>query len=186
MASMVTANLLTRADLDALPDDGLRHELIDGQFVMTPAPGTNHQTVSMTLAARLYEKLAGSNLKVLTAPFDVVLGPHVVEPDLVVALKASFSAKDLPVPPLLVIEILSPTTRHLDRGRKREIYAEAGVPHYWIVDPDEPAITVYQLGTDADTDRPVYSETAHASGDESLDVEHPVTLRITPAELLDD
>ena len=180
MAIMVTANLLTRADLDALPDDGLRHELIDGQFVMTPSPGTNHQTASMILAARLYEKVAGSHLKVLTAPFDVVLGPHVVEPDIIVAPKTSFTAKDLPVPPLLVIEILSPSTSHLDRGRKREIYAEAGVLHYWIVDPNEPAITVYELIDGA------YRQTAHATDDETHDVQRPVALRFTPAELLND
>ena len=180
MAIMVTANLLTRADLDALPDDGLRHELIDGQFVMTPAPGTNHQTVSMILASQLDQAVRGSGLKVVTAPFDVVLGTHVVEPDLVVATKASFTAKDLPVPPLLAIEVLSPSTSYLDRGRKREIYAETGVDHYWIVDPEEPAITVYELvdGT--------YRQTADATGDQTLDIQQPVTLMLTPAELLDD
>lgn len=186
MASMVTANLLTRADLDALPDDGLRHELIDGHFVMTPAPGTAHQTIAIQLASQLNQALRGSGLKVLTAPFDVVLGSHVVEPDIVVAPKANFTAQDLPVPPLLVVEILSPTTQHLDRGRKREIYAEAGVPHYWIVDPDEPAITIYELNAAASTDRSSYREAAQAAGDDSLDVEQPVALRITPAELRDD
>ena len=180
MAVMAAANTLTRADLDALPEDGLRHELIDGQFVMTPAPGSNHQTMSLRLASLLDQTVRGSHLKVLAAPYDVVLGPHVVEPDVVVAPRAGFTGKDLTAPPLLVIEILSPSTRHLDHGRKREIYAEAGVPHYWIVDPDEPAITSYELVTGD------YREAAHASGDENLEVHQPVHLRITPAELLDD
>ena len=180
MAIMVTANLLTRADLDALPDDGLRHELIDGQFVMTPAPGTDHQTIADSFVEILRPIVRGTGLKVLSSPYDVVLGPHVVQPDVVLAPRVSFTTKDLPVPPLLAIEVLSPSTSHLDRGRKRELYAEAGVDHYWIVDPDEPAITTYKLidGT--------YRQTAHASGDQPLDVEHPVALRITPAELLDD
>ena len=178
MAVMVTARLLTRVDLDALPDDGLRHELIDGHFVMTPAPGSNHQTISGALYRRLWSALQGTGLKVLTAPFDVVLGSHVVEPDLVVAPEADFTSDDLPVPPLLVIEILSPSTAHLDRGRKRDIYAEAGIPYYWIVDPNAPAITIYEL-TDG-----TYAETAHASGDQTLTLERPVALRLTPTDLL--
>ena len=178
MSVMVTTHLLTRADLDALPDDGLRHELIDGHFVMTPAPGSNHQTISMRLATLLDQAVLGTALQVLPAPFDVVLGPHVVEPDLLMAREVDVTPDDLPVPPLLVIEILSPSTAYLDRGRKRDIYAEAGIPHYWIVDPNVPAITVYELidGT--------YAETAHASGDQTLTVEQPVTLRLNPAKLL--
>ena len=177
---MATANLLTRADLDALPDDGLRHELIDGQFVMTPAPGTDHQIITTTLTTMLRTRLQGSELRVLHAPYDVVLGPHVVEPDVFVAPKADFTTRDLPVPPLLAVEILSPSTSHLDRGRKREIYAEAGVPHYWIVDPDVPSMTIYKLvgGT--------YTQTAHVTDDQTLAIEQPIALRITPNELLDD
>ncbi len=180
MSVMATTRLLTRADLDALPDDGLRHELIDGQFVMTPAPGTDHQTMSIGLAMLLHETVHGTDLKVLTAPFDVLLGPHVVEPDVLVARKAHFTSRDLPRAPLLAVEILSPSTTHLDRGRKRDIYAEAGIPHYWIVDPDGPAITVFEL-TDG-----TYTETAHASGAQTLTVEHPVALTLTPAALLED
>lgn len=180
MAAMATARLLTRDNLDALPEDGLRHELIDGQFVMTPAPGSPHQTVSLSLAARLREQVLGSHLKVLTAPFDVVLGRHVVEPDIVVAPKADFTHRDLPVPPLLIVEVLSPSTSHLDRGRKRELYAEAGVPHYWIIDPDTPSITTFALTDGAHT------QTAQASRNEVLTTGDPVTLTITPADLLRD
>ena len=180
MSVMATTRLLTRADLDALPDDGLRHELIDGQFVMTPAPGTAHQTLSLRLGSRLDDVIRGTHLKVLAAPCDVVLGPHVVQPDVVVGQRADFTISDLPAPPVLVIEILSPSTSHIDRGRKREIYAEAGVPHYWIVDPDGPAITIYELIDGA------YTETAHASGAQNLTVSHPVALTLTPADLLLD
>lgn len=180
MAVMVTARLLTRADLDALPDDGLRHELIDGQFVMSPAPGTDHQVIADSFVEILRPLVRGTDLRVLSAPYDVALGPHVVEPDVLIARRADFTAKDLPAPPLLVIEVLSPSTRHLDRGRKRELYAEAGVAHYWIVDPDAPSITVHELhdGT--------YTQTAHATGDEPLTVTHPIAITLTPAELLED
>ena len=180
MSVMVPTRQLTRADLDALPDDGLRHELIDGHFVMTPAPGSNHQTVVMRLANLLDQSVRGTHLKALLAPFDVVLGPNVVEPDVLVAPKIDVTERDLPVPPLLVVEVLSPSTRHLDRGRKREIYAEASVPHYWIVDPEGPSITIFELIDGA------YLETDHASGDQTLTVEHPVALAFTPADLLRD
>jgi Uma2 family endonuclease len=183
---MVTAHLLTRADLDALPDDGLRHELIDGHFVMTPAPGIDHQIITTTLTTMLRTRLQGSELRVLHAPCDVILGPHVVEPDVFVAPKSDFTAKDLPAPPLLVIEVLSPSTSHLDRGRKRDIYAEAGVPHYWIVDPTVPSISTFELTATQQNQVPTYTQTAHASGDQALTIEHPVALRITPNELLDD
>jgi Uma2 family endonuclease len=180
MAIMATAHLLTRADLDALPDDGLRHELIDGQFVMSPAPGSSHQIITLSLASILRAQLRGSHLRVLAAPFDIVLGPHVVQPDVLVAPKSDFTSKDLPAAPLLAIEVLSPSTSHLDRGRKREIYAEAGVRHYWIVDPDVPSITTHELvdGT--------YRQIARASGDQPLDVQQPIRLQLTPNELLYD
>lgn len=180
MTSMATARLLTRDDLDALPDDGLRHELIDGQFVMSPAPGIDHQTISGLLYVLLLNVVRGTDLKVLGAPCDVVLGPNVVQPDVLLAPRDAFSATDLPVPPLLAVEVLSPSTARLDRGRKRELYEAAGVRHYWLVDPEGPSITTYDLVDSA------YAETAHVTGDQTLIVSAPVSLRITPNELLRD
>lgn len=179
MAVMVT--MLTRADLDALPDDNRRHELIDGQLIMTPAPGTNHQTVADALTSLLRSEVRGTELKAVSAPFDVVLGDHVVEPDVVVARRQDLTGQDLPAAPVLVIEVLSPSTRQVGLGRKRDLYAEAGVPHYWIVDPEEPAFTIYEL-----TDHGGYTEVAHATGDQPLTVTHPIPLTLTPADLLDD
>ena len=94
------------------------------------------------------------------------------------ARQVDVTPDDLPVLPLLVIEVLSPSTDYLDRGCKRDIYAEAGIPHYWIVDPNAPAVTVYELTDDT------YAKTAHANGDQTLIVEQPVGLRLTPAKLL--
>ena len=180
MVDINSSRVLTRADLDALPDDLLRHELIDGHFVMTPAPGVNHQTASLRLMILLDAQVRGSALMVLTAIFDVVLGPHVVKPDLIVAPKADFTERDLPVAPLLVVEVLTTSTLHLDRGRKREIYAEAGVLHYWIVDPDEPSISVLELADGG------YVEVGHAVGDQTINIERPVALHFAPADLLRD
>lgn len=88
MSVMPVNNLLTRQDLDALPDDGLRHELIDGAFVMSPAPGMRHQDVGFALARALWSATRGTDLKVAYAPVDVVLGANVVQLDLVVAAAA--------------------------------------------------------------------------------------------------
>ena len=175
--SIMAAHLLTRDDLDALPDDGLRHELIDGQFIMTPSPGWRHQSVSSTLGRVLGNALRGTGMEVLHAPFDVVLGANVVEPDLIVAQRTSFSTLGHEALPLLAVEILSPSTARIDRGRKRELYAEFGVAHYWIVDPSEPSVTIMEL------DGGPYEVVAHAVGDASVSVASPVALTFTPAEL---
>ena len=176
--SIMAAYLLTRDDLDALPDDGLRHELIDGQFIMTPSPGSAHQISVTSLILLLGNALRDTRLQVLVAPFDVVLGPNVVEPDLLVTPRAALGEHDLSTPPLLAVEILSPSTARIDRGRKRDLYEESGVHSYWIVDPSEPSVTIMEL------DGSRYEVVSHAVGDESIDITTPVALTFTPADLL--
>ncbi len=177
MAVMATGNLLTRADLDALPDDGLRHELIDGAFVMTPAPGLPHQTISGALYRTLWSASMGTGLKVIYAPFDVVLGPNVVEPDIIVAPQTAFTERDLPSAPLLAVEFASASTRWLDEGRKRSMYEEFGVASYWLVDPDAPAITILEL-TDGH-----YAHIATARGDQTIEVSAPFPVTLNPTDL---
>ena len=87
----------------------------------------------------------GADLKVLFAPVDVILGSSVVEPDLLVAPACAFTERDLPGAPLLVVEARSPSTAWLDQGRKRALYEEHGVAHYWLADPSEPSLTVLDL-----------------------------------------
>ena len=89
----VMAIMLTRDDLDALPDDGLRHELIDGAFVMTPPPGLPHQSMVGALYVALLNASNETGLKILFAPFAVALGPNVVEPDLLVAPTEAFTQR---------------------------------------------------------------------------------------------
>lgn len=177
MSVMPINNMLTREELDALPDDGLRHELIDGAFVMTPSPNEYHQDMSGGLFVVLRSALLGTDLKVLYAPFDVVLGSNVVEPDLLVARTSDFAGNHIPVAPLLVVEIRSPSTAWLDEGRKRTIYEEAGVASYWLADPATPAITILEL-IDGH-----YVEVARATGDQSITVTRPVPVTLNPAEL---
>jgi len=136
-----TPPVATIEDLLALPEDGLRHELLDGEHVVTPAPTYRHQRVLNQLQFALNAALAGRpGLQVLSSPADLVPGPRtLVQPDLFVIpidpAAPPTSWRDVGVP-VLAIEILSPGTAARDRGVKRRIYQRAGVGEYWIVDLD--------------------------------------------------
>jgi Uma2 family endonuclease len=140
----------TYEDYLLFPDDGRRHELIDGDHYVTPAPKTKHQIVSSNLLRILGNFVHDRRLgQVLTAPTDVVLSDlDVVQPDLlfISAARASIiSEKNIQGPPDLVIEILSETTRRTDEVIKRKQYERFGVSEYWIVDPELETAKVYRL-----------------------------------------
>jgi Uma2 family endonuclease len=128
-------------DLLALPEDGMRHELLDGVHVVTPSPQYPHQSILGRLAHALRSALQGrDDLELLSSPADIVLGPRtLVQPDLFVIRKEPGKRirrwQDVGVP-ILAIEIVSPGTAARDRGAKRRIYQQAGVAEYWIVDLD--------------------------------------------------
>ena len=138
----------TYSDLVALPDDHLRHELIDGEHFVSPSPTTTHQEVSVNLLRALLRHLDAPGAgNLLHAPFDLKLSPStVLVPDLVYFTAARFARvvndKHATAAPDLVVEILSPGTRRRDLGRKRAVYDREGVGEYWIVDPDAHTITV--------------------------------------------
>ena len=150
---------LTYDDFLRFPDDGKRHELIDGEHYVTPSPNTRHQRIS----GRLY-LLIGNWLEahpvgqLFYAPFDVVFSNFdVVEPDLLYMSNARASeiltVKHVSGVPELVIEIGSPGTRKRDETLKRRLYERTGVTEYWVVDPDLDAIRVYRRSTEG-FDRP--------------------------------
>lgn len=129
----------TRQEVMALPDDGMRHELFDGELVVTPAPRRTHQLVQMRLVKLLLDYLervpAGT---LLVAPADLPLGGgQVAQPDIFILPDAAFEEdwSNAPIP-LLVIEVSSPSSARHDRGLKRRAYQHAGVQEYWIVDVD--------------------------------------------------
>ncbi|MBI4501778.1 MAG: Uma2 family endonuclease [Gemmatimonadetes bacterium] len=134
-------SITTIEELLALPEDGLRHELLDGEHVVTPAPEYPHQSALAGVYNVLYRVVGGrDDLQLLWSPADIVLGPKtLVQPDLFVLRvqpgKPFRSWKEVGTP-LLVIEALSPSTAPRDRGKKRRIYQRAGVAEYWIVDLD--------------------------------------------------
>jgi Uma2 family endonuclease len=171
------ATTLTRDDLDALPDDGLRHELIDGAFVMTRAPGRAHQRIVGALFVALRSASEGTSLEAVLAPFDVALGSSVVQPDIIVAPRESGDARDLRTPPMLVVEVRSASTGWLDEGRKRTLYEEHGVAAYWLVDPIEPSIVALELQDGR------FVEVATAHGDHSVQLTSPFPITVNPAVL---
>jgi Uma2 family endonuclease len=144
-------------DLLILPEDGKRHELIDGEHFVSPAPTPRHQAVSLNLTRLLANFVHATRCGTLfAAPLDVVLSPHnVVEPDLLFIAAGRehvIGERCLSAAPDLAIEILSPSSRRIDAVLKRHLYEKHGVAEYWIVDPE--AATVEVLRRRGDRLRP--------------------------------
>ena len=141
---------LTYDDFVLFPDDGKRHELIDGEHYVTPSPNTKHQRVSVNLTGLIWSFLQQQPLgQLFAAPFDVVFSHFdVVEPDLIYLSHARAAAilteKHIRGVPELVIEIGSPSTRRRDETIKRQLYERAGVSEYWVVDPELDVVRVYR------------------------------------------
>lgn len=134
-------------DYRTWPDDE-RWEIIGGEaHAMSPAPGLNHQEIQACLVAALVRAFRKGPCRVHGAPTDVKLSADdVVQPDvLVVCDEGSRRGSHVEGPPKLVVEILSASSIHMDRGRKRELYEKSGVPEYWIVTPFPETVEVYSL-----------------------------------------
>jgi len=158
---------VTYDDLLAFPDDGLRHELIDGEHYVAPAPNLKHQIVSMRLSVAIgsFVELHDSGL-FLAARCDVVFSPtNVVEPDLLFLSRERSglaAEQNIQGAPDLVIEILSPSTRNRDQGVKRRLYERMGVQEYWIADPAGETVSVYRRAGEVFW---VAAELSHKAGD---------------------
>ena len=129
----------TYDDYAALPDDGNRYEVIEGELVMAPAPRVDHQRCSLNLILIVGPHVKAHNLgEVLAAPCDVVLDKrNVLQPDLIFISNARaevITEKNLQGAPDLAVEILSPSSLRRDRIQKMRIYARHGVPHLWLID----------------------------------------------------
>ena len=132
------------------PDDGQRYEVIEGELHVSPAPSWQHQRglnrLNVRVAQHVFERGLGD---VVTAPVGVALDDeNGVQPDLVYISRErahQISARGIEGAPDLVAEMLSPSTQAVDRGKKLERYAKAGIPHYWIVSPWERTLEAYRL-----------------------------------------
>jgi Uma2 family endonuclease len=169
----------TIADLDRMPDDGHRYELLDGTLIVSPAPGLPHQRVAIVLAMLLEQ----------ACPGDLVVFPNVnvrldaataLEPDVVVARPSDPRAARLVGAPLLAAEIVSPDSALRDLNLKKAAYERYGVPCYWVIDPDldRPALRAFELSGG------VYREVAYVIGDQPFDALQPFAVRVIPAHLI--
>ena len=144
----------TYEDFLNFPDDGKRHEVIDGEHYVTPSPSTKHQTVSLNLTVALAMHLKQyPRGRVFVAPFDVVFSDlDIVEPDLLYISRERadvLTDEHVRGAPDLVVEILSPGTRKTDEVTKRKLYERFGVQEYWVVDPELDAIKIYRRAAGA-------------------------------------
>jgi Uma2 family endonuclease len=146
----MTNIVLTYEDYATLPDDGNRYELHEGELSVTPSPGTVHQQVLMNLTLILVPHVRSTGTgEMLAAPYDCILSDiTVVQPDLVYIdgeRLARRGPRGVEGAPTLAVEVLSPSTRIIDRRRKLLLYAAHDVTWYWIVDPIERTIETYHL-----------------------------------------
>ena len=162
---------LTYADFLRFPEDGQRHELLDGEHVVTPSPRTKHQAVSvnLTLLLATWARAADAG-RVFAAPFDVVLSnTTVVEPDLLFVAREHLDRltdDNVRGAPDLAVEILSEGSRRRDEIVKRDLYDRHGVSEYWVVDPELETVKIYRHQDSGGTHRyHRVAELAAESGD---------------------
>lgn len=141
---------LTYDDFVRFPDDGKRHEIIDGEHYVTPSPNVRHQVLVRRLVFDFerYFRERPRTGQVFSAPLDVLLSPYdIVEPDLLVVTGDQtdiLTEKNVQGPPALVIEVLSKSTRKRDAQTKRRLFERTGVREYWLVDPELDAVQVFR------------------------------------------
>jgi Uma2 family endonuclease len=166
----------TVAELDRMPDDGHRYELLDGVLVVSPRPTTVHQAVAGRLASML-DRECPEDLLVVPEPAVQLDARTEFDPDLVVVPLDEVGDAKFMTPPLLVVEIRSPSTALFDLNRKKAAYEKFGVPSYWIVNPDpaRPEITVFELRDG--------SYVTEATSTQAVTVTRPFPVTVTPAQL---
>ena len=171
----------TWADLQEIPDDGHRYEIIDGSLYVSPSPSRPHQIAAGRVRDLLLAAAPGDVEVVETV--DVEIDRSVFEPDVVV-LPADLAYRPggplKPAEVLLVVEVVSPSSGRMDRLLKPAVLAEAGVPAYWRVElegPDAPAVVVHELAEG------VYREVGTVRAGESAVVDVPFRVELRPAEL---
>jgi Uma2 family endonuclease len=166
-------------DLASMPDDGHRYELLDGVLIVSPAPGRKHQLVVLRLGG-LLDDVCPDAMEVLIAPFAVQPSTSTeLQPDVLVASATDVTEKNLPAAPLLVAEVLSPSTTLFDLNTKKAAYERMGVASYWVVDPQELVLTVFELAVGG-----CYRQVAQVRGTDVFAAEQPYPVRIVPAELI--
>jgi len=164
-------------DLDLLPEDGLRYELLDGTLLVSPAPTRRHQRATFRLGI-LLTTACPLDMEVLIAPLDWRPDSRTsLQPDVLVLADRDLEATAADSM-ILAVEVLSPSTRRKDAVYKRSKYEDSGIASYWIVDPAVPSITALDLIDGR------YVTIGEATGDAALTLEMPFPITIVPSRLV--
>ena len=183
---MTARTALTYQDYAALPDDGKRYEIHDGELSVMTAPTALHQIVGANLFEILCAHVKARRLGlVLYAPLDVILSDRpgettILQPDIVYLDNDRLDAlhlRGVDGPPTLAVEVFSPSTAITDRTRKRELYARYRVPYLWFVDPDTRELAAHVL------DSGEYRLAARVSGSEPVDLPPFTDLGLVPSAI---
>jgi Uma2 family endonuclease len=147
---------------------------------VTPVPGWYHQESSGELFVQL-RNACTREFRVLSAPFGVRTSVRSeLQPDILVTRYTDLTPKNLPVAPVLAVEVLSTSTALNDLNNKKAAYQRMGTASYWVIDPEPPGgLTVFELDG-----RGRYVEVASVNGEEKLTTDRPL-ITIVPARLLD-
>ncbi|MCI2416337.1 Uma2 family endonuclease [Saccharopolyspora sp. K220] len=181
MSISVGSRRFTVQDLEAMPHDGRRYELVDGELVVSPAPGWPHQEALGELFVRL-RRASPPEFRVLPAPFAVRQDIFTeLLPDVLVARYADLTLQNLLKAPVLAVEVASPSSRLNDASLRKAAHARLGTQHFWLVDPDldVPTVTAWELVGGSD-----YQRVARVVDDEIFQPQRPFPVRFSPVELV--
>jgi Uma2 family endonuclease len=186
MVAMTTAEpwpaagqLFTVDDLERMPDDGRRYELVDGVLVVSPAPRIPHQEVLGELVVQL-RRACPRGLSAVPGPGVRMSDDTELIPDLVVIRRDQLAERRVTRPPLLVIEIQSPSTALFDLNTKKAVYERFSIESYWVVIPDvdQPELIAFELRDGR------YEQVAHVTSGKPFRTERPFPVEIVPARLV--
>jgi Uma2 family endonuclease len=186
MVAMTTAEpwpaagqLFTVDDLDRMPDDGRRYELVDGVLIVSPAPQVPHQLVLAELIVLLHGACP-PGLFAVPGPGVRMSGDTELIPDLVVIRQDQLSAPRVTRPPLLAVEIQSSSTALFDLNTKKAVYERFSIESYWIVVPDvdQPELIAFELRDGR------YEQVAHVIHNQPFRAQKPFPVEIIPSRLV--
>lgn len=170
---------LSWEDLQSIPDD--RHwayEIVEGQLLVSPSRDSRHQTCVLELAVLLHAACP-KELEVIVSPFDFVpRDGYSLQPDVLVVDKSTVESRRTVAPPVLAVEVISPSSRLADTSLKRLVYEEHAVASYWIIDPEPPSLLALDLVDGR------YVERGFVTGEQAYDAERPFPVSVVPARLV--
>jgi Uma2 family endonuclease len=169
----------TAAELDRLPADGRRYELLDGVLVVSPRPAIPHQEIVAELLG-LLRSASPAGLRAIPEPGVHISATTELAPYIAVIRQEQLAEHKITEPPELVVEVRSPSTALIDLNRKKQAYERFGVPSYWVAVPDldKPELVAFELSGGH------YRQVAHVRGEERFTAARPFTVDIAPARLV--